>query len=222
MNIPIKEKFILDETISDQIRKTREEKGISLEKISQELKINIKYLKAIEKNELNKLPTGIYSKNFLKQYARFLNINIDTIDQVLKKEDQTTKNNETKNLFSKKIPSKHYFLSLPKIIKNTFILLIVMSFLVYLGFFINNIVSPPKLTITYPIKDITTTKNIIEIRGNTEKEVQIYINENLVLTNADGSFSQKINLKRGINHISITAQKKYSKKNIIVRKILVN
>ena len=92
----------------------------------------------------------------------------------------------------------------------------------YLGFFINNIISPPKLFISYPEKDLTTDKKFIEITGITEQEVQIYINEDLVLVDVYGSFSKRISLKEGLNLISITAQKKYSKKNEIIRKILVN
>lgn len=221
MNAFIKE-IIPDESLTEYIRRARKEKGISLEKASQELKINIKYLEAIEKNQLEKLPTGIYSKNFLRQYAHFLNINTKYIDKLFENENNLNENEETNDLFSKKIPDKHYFLSVPKIIKNIIIILIVLLFLVYLGFFINNIISPPELKISYPLKDLVTDKNVIEIRGQTEKEVEIYINEELVLTEADGSFSKKINLKKGFNIISISAQKKYSKKNIIIKKIMVN
>ncbi|OGF24961.1 hypothetical protein A2331_00270 [Candidatus Falkowbacteria bacterium RIFOXYB2_FULL_34_18] len=222
MNSFIKQKILLEETLSDQLRTKRKKQGISLKEVASELKINVQYLEAMENNQLEKLPTGVYSKNFLKKYALFLNIDTKNFDNLLDGDDVSYQKKLRKNLFSKKIPEKHYFLCIPKIIKNIIIILIVLSFLVYLGFFINNIISPPKLFISYPEKDLTTDKKFIEITGITEQEVQIYINEDLVLVDVYGSFSKRISLKEGLNLISITAQKKYSKKNEIIRKILVN
>jgi hypothetical protein len=55
----------------------------------------------------------------------------------------------------------------------------------------------------------------------TEPEAEVMINGELVLTNTAGYFIKKINLKSGLNTISISAQKKYSRKNLVEKKILV-
>ena len=52
-------------------------------------------------------------------------------------------------------------------------------------------------------------------------KMEITINEEFVLINPDGSFSKEINLKNGLNAIVITAKKKYSRQNNIIRNILV-
>jgi len=218
----IKQRKILDETLSDRLRKKRQEKGIDLHDVSKDLNINIKYLEAIENNRIEDLPPGVYGKSFLKKYAYFLEVSMEDLDDTLNEEDVVKKKDFKDDLFSKKVPSRRYFLSTPKIIKNILIVLVVCFFLVYLGFFINNIISPPKLFISNPKEDLSTHKRFIEISGQTESEVQIYINENLVLVDVGGFFSKKISLKEGLNLVVVTAQKKYSKKNVIVRKILVN
>ena len=48
----------------------RENRGISLEQISESTKISIRSLKAIECGEFKKLPGGIYNTNYIRQYAR--------------------------------------------------------------------------------------------------------------------------------------------------------
>lgn len=48
----------------------RQNRGISLEQISDRTKISIRSLKAIEGGEFNKLPGGIYNTNYIRQYAR--------------------------------------------------------------------------------------------------------------------------------------------------------
>src|SRR5258707_6912228 len=45
-------------------------RGISLEQISQSTKISVRCLEAIEQGDFGKLPGGIYSTSYIKQYAR--------------------------------------------------------------------------------------------------------------------------------------------------------
>lgn len=43
--------------------------GLSLEKIADSTKISIRFLRAIEDEEFEKLPGGIFSTSYLRQYA---------------------------------------------------------------------------------------------------------------------------------------------------------
>src|SRR5579863_8877411 len=43
--------------------------GISLEEIAESTKISLRFLKAIESEEFEKLPGGIFSTSYLRQYA---------------------------------------------------------------------------------------------------------------------------------------------------------
>ncbi len=52
------------------LKKTREEKGLSLDDIQEETKIRKKYLEAIEENNFDILPGKVYLKVFIKGYAR--------------------------------------------------------------------------------------------------------------------------------------------------------
>ena len=47
----------------------RQSKGITLEQIADTTKISIRYLRAIEEGRLAILPGGVYSINYIRQYA---------------------------------------------------------------------------------------------------------------------------------------------------------
>jgi cytoskeletal protein RodZ len=49
---------------------TRQRKAISLEQISETTKIGMRSLRAIEAGEFQKLPGGVYSTSYIRQYAR--------------------------------------------------------------------------------------------------------------------------------------------------------
>jgi len=61
----------------------------------------------------------------------------------------------------------------------------------------------------------------ITVDGQTEPEAEIKINDEIILNNHNGYFSQTINLKKGLNNIVITAKKKYSQEITVTRQILV-
>ena len=109
----------------------------------------------------------------------------------------------------------------PKILKN-----IIIAFVVFLCFFYlsgesKNISKPPALNICAPANNLITSEQSIEIIGETEHGSQIFINNKLIIADDKGKFSENINLQTGINIIKIGVKKKYTKENIIYRKVLV-
>lgn len=54
--------------------KSRQTKGISLEQIAESTKISIRFLRAIEDEEYDKLPGGIFNTSYLRQYAAAVGI----------------------------------------------------------------------------------------------------------------------------------------------------
>lgn len=61
----------------ERLRREREMRGVSLEEISDSTKIGTRSLKAIEDNEFDKLPGGIFNKGFVRAYSRFLGLDED-------------------------------------------------------------------------------------------------------------------------------------------------
>lgn len=58
------------------IRRTR---GVSLEQIAESTKISIRSLEAIERGDFRKLPGGIYSTSYIRQYARAIDYDEDAL-----------------------------------------------------------------------------------------------------------------------------------------------
>ena len=51
------------------LARSRKQEGISLEDIADQTKISLRFLQAIENEEFEKLPGGIFSTSYLRQYA---------------------------------------------------------------------------------------------------------------------------------------------------------
>jgi len=206
------------ENFGETMRQARLFKNLRIEDIAKKIGIRKEYLIAIEEERFDILPAGLYGKSFVKEYAIFLKLNSKDILKCL--EDRLG-NNYDNDPFSQKIVKRKEFRIFPKIIKNILLGVAVLVCFLYLIFYFKKIVYPPFLEITQPDKNLVTKLSIINIVGQTEKEAEVRINNELVLNNQNGEFSQTVNLKKGVNNIVITSQKKYSQEKMIIRQILV-
>jgi len=211
-------KLALEDTVGEKLRRARRALNLSIEPIAKKLKIRAEYLMAMEDERFDKLPAGLYGKNFLKEYASFLGLKPK---ELTKDFDEKLFGEESANPFSQKVLKSHRLLVWPKIIKNILISGAVLICFLYLIFYFKNIVTAPDLTIIQPDKNILTSASSITISGQTELEAEVRINGEIVLNNNKGTFSQTINLKKGLNSVTISAKKKYSREQSITRQILV-
>ena len=61
--------------VGGALRDAREQRGLSLDRLSQTTKISVPILRAIENNRMEKLPDGIFLRGFLRAYAREVGLN---------------------------------------------------------------------------------------------------------------------------------------------------
>jgi len=206
--------------VAEAVREARLEKNISLKEAVKATGIRQKYLEAIERAEWHKLPAGVYGKNFLREYALFLGLKSGELVALYEK-NQTLSSNTKKDLFSKQVVNFRYFLSIPKLAKSILIIFIAAICFSYLIFSVKSIVTPPSLSLSSPNDNMITEKKTVDFIGNSEPEAEIQINGNKILSDSSGFFSKKIDLKDGINTITIVAKKKYGSETVIKRQILV-
>ena len=100
MSIFCTKKLEKSDTVCHQLKKLRERKEISLETVSKETMISIKYLTAIEECRFSDLPrTRAHRKAYIKKYGKFLGLNENNLSKKFDKEEglDDIKNTQTKN-----------------------------------------------------------------------------------------------------------------------------
>ncbi|HEY1497191.1 MAG TPA: RodZ domain-containing protein [Candidatus Solibacter sp.] len=60
--------------VGETLRRERLKRNLDFEQISRELKISTRFLEAIENDQYEKLPGGVFAKSFVRQYARLLGL----------------------------------------------------------------------------------------------------------------------------------------------------
>jgi cytoskeleton protein RodZ len=64
--------LVMAANFGEELRLAREARGISLREISEQTRISMRYLEAIESNDYKRLPGGIFNRSFIKAYAKYV------------------------------------------------------------------------------------------------------------------------------------------------------
>ncbi len=201
------------ETLADKLKQARIKLGISLDDAQTATNIQLKYLEILEEGNYQKLPGDIYAKAWLKLYGNFLGLDVNELlaDYKIEKRISDKLLKVTKEPVKESEPAINILT--PRKLKLAAISLLVLALLGYLGWEVNNIITPPEVNIVEPENNFRTIESSIVVKGQTRPEVQLTINNELVLLDAEGNFSQTINLVPGLNNLAISAKKKHSKVN---------
>ncbi|HBI34324.1 MAG TPA: hypothetical protein DEA43_01770 [Candidatus Moranbacteria bacterium] len=203
-------------TLGERMKKLRDERRLSLSEISKSTKIQTKYLEYLEDGVYMKLPADVYVKGFLRSYAIFMGLNELALIKQFEREKGIHKNikkvveNDGTSLplgFSSLVIT-------PKMIIVSAILLVVVSSFIYLYMEVNNFVSKPRLNVIKPADGSTVIGSSTHVTGVAEKGALIFINEQPVLVNEKGEFSEDVGLKPGLNVINVKARSKFNKEDV--------
>jgi len=215
----IHKKLAPDKSVAQIIKSERQKRHWDLEKIAQATKIDINHLKRLEQGDYHKLPGDVYIQQFIKKLAVFFNFSEKKLISIYLKERQ-----RRTNFFQPAplaLPKKNYLSKLtPKVIRTFFIGLIIIGLFSYLSWGLKNIFTPPTLKIIYPATQTITQSPSITIKGSTDLEAIVLINQQKIIIASDGSFAQEVDLNIGLNILEITAAKKHSKQNVVSISIL--
>jgi len=67
------------ESLGEKLKEARNEKGLSIEQISRETNISIRYLEALESENFNVFPAEPYLIGFLRNYSLFLDLDVQKV-----------------------------------------------------------------------------------------------------------------------------------------------
>jgi len=210
--------------LGEKLKKIRSDRRISLNDVSKNTKIQVKYLEYLENGEYDKLPPDVYVKGFIRSYAGYLGLSENALVRIYEREKGIEKN-------IKKIKDKDYarksinfsrFVVTPKHIAVAAVIILAVLGLAYFYGELKSFIAVPRLLIYNPPDGSVTGDNSIQIAGLTEKGAQVFINDQKVNVRENGEFSENVILQSGLNSITVKAVNKFEKEATQIIKVQAN
>jgi len=66
-------------SFGEELKRERELREITLREISEATKISLRYLDALERNDFERLPGGVFNKGFVRAYAEYIGVDPETM-----------------------------------------------------------------------------------------------------------------------------------------------
>lgn len=219
--VSFKTKQIESFSLGEILKKAREEKGVELEDVAEETKVQTKYLEFLEQDNYDKLPAAVYSKGFLRQYGNYLGLDVDKLIVLYNKERNIAFNVKSKGeKNSARLIKEPKLVITPKIIFIFFLSILIVSVFVYLWCQVGSLIQPPSLELSSPASDVMVSSDNIMITGITDPYVEITLNGRIIEINDSGEFSEEYTLQKGLNIVELKAINKLKKETVIMRKII--
>ncbi len=89
----------------------------------------------------------------------------------------------------------------------------------YVGAQINSVLAPPFLEVLEPASDLTVMDSSIVVSGRGEVGAEVFLNDQQVLTDSTGQFTENLSLSNGLNVIEVSERNKFGKISRITRQI---
>lgn len=210
-------------SIGTILRKSREKRRLTIDDVFKATKIRPEYILALEKDNYSIFSGKVHSKGFLKVYAQFLGLNLNELLALWRREYEGNfdKKEKVVNNFLGSMGVEYpRFNITPTLLLVFSISLLILVFFGYLFFQYRSYTADPMLELYNPKDNDVVISDILDITGKTDLDVTLFVNNQKVILNPDGSFGESVKLKEGLNVISIKATNKLSKSTELVRTVI--
>jgi cytoskeletal protein RodZ len=209
-----KTKTVKIDTLGEYLMQVRKQLNLDIKTVSILAQIKPTYLELLEAGAYAKLPADVYIRGFLKSLAGFYHIK----EQILIDQYEKERGFEI-NVSNFKSKNAEKFSFTPKILIIGTSLLVAAIAIIYVAWEIRSVLVPPFLSVDEPSSDITVTESSVVISGRGEIGAEVFINNQPVLTDQNGHFTETLLLSSGLNVIEVTEKNKFNKISSVTRQI---
>lgn len=206
-------------TVGEKLKEVRAQRKLSLEEVAKATKIRKEFLEAIEKGNYKLLPSSTYVQGFVKNYIDFLRLPRKEYLALFRREfDEQEYLGVLPESFTKgDRPLKRFHIR-PAFFLGFGIFCILVG---YLFFQYRAAFFAPLLSIDYPPQNLITTSQVLVIRGSTDPNSIVTVNNLPAYVDTSGHFRKEITLFLGSTQITIKAINSFGKVNSMIRTVVV-
>jgi cytoskeletal protein RodZ len=209
-----KTKPIKIDTLGEYLQQVRKQLNLDIRTVSILAQIKPVYIEGLEAGAYTKLPADVYIRGFLKSLADFYRIK----EQILIDQYEKERGFETApTVINKQLAPRLSLTPRTIIIGSSF--LVALIAVVYVGLEVRSVLVPPYLSLDEPQDNINVDGNSILVSGTGEIGAEVFINNQPVLTDENGGFTETLLLSPGLNIIEVTEKNKFNKTSKLTRQV---
>ena len=187
-------------------REAREKQGLSIDRVVAQTKLTPEFLRAIESDDYDRLPRGLYPQLYIREYARFLGLSEEKMVAIFRRDYRGQEEEPRKRFWLKLAPQRRW----SRFLGGGVILIIFLAYLLYQYL---NFVRPPRVEVNL----IKQERGGFIIEGKTDPRASLKIDDQVVSLDSEGRFHHRLNRDRG--KVRIEVESPAGRKRLIEREL---
>lgn len=158
----------MNKTLGERLRIKRKELGLSVNKVSEDLKIRPEFIESIENDDFKSFKSEVYIKGFIRSYSKYLGLDENTFLSIYRRDIEVLHSKTENSKLSDNNSGKSTRINITREKIKYFYLFftLVILFCITLSI-VNKAFEPPKIKLTYPITAFENTENAIDYLDKT-------------------------------------------------------
>lgn len=183
-------------SVGETLKNKRERLGLSTKQIAEKIRIQEKYLIALENNDDQAFDSKVIARGFLIKYCDYLNINWEKLLPFWRRDfNVSSKPKETSVSFLSKI-------NITPLVFSVLVFGFVIFSFVSFGFIqYTKFKKPPNIEIESPVEDQVYSSSQVVVKGKTTEGSKLFMNNTELSLDSQGSFSENLNVSPGLNKL---------------------
>lgn len=208
------------QSLGEKLRALRRGQAVSLMMLEETTHIQKKYIEALERGRYDELLEPLYTRNFIKAYARVLGAD-ETYFLELYEEESGRMDLLAPHRLPRMRVQKSRFFSSAMFLKFSAFSMVAVMFLGYFVWQIHGVLRAPSIVIESPMDGYTADSALVAVKGHVENDdVTLLVNGHQVVVNNDKTFTVMVDLSLGLNVITVEGTRRYSQKAIEQRRVV--
>jgi cytoskeletal protein RodZ len=204
-------------TLGERLRLLRRTQAVTMDMLVEATRIQRRYLEALEWGRYHELPDPLYTRNFIRAYARYLGA-----DEAYFLELFANEVARSDLLGPHRLPRtrarRALFLSAPQILTGLLISFVFFLGIAWLASRIYVVFQPPEIIVSFPAPESVTTVPYVLVSGSAkDTDVSIRIQNKSIPLSPEGTFFLEVPLEVGPNIITISGRSRYSSAHVDTR-----
>lgn len=205
-----------DQRLNEVLRDAIAERGLSVERLSEQTGIAERHLESLVKGAFDKLPAAPYVRGYLGKLAPFLGMESRELWRLYRAELDPKSSGPQDRLPSNRFVIRQTISRRAVVIGVAAVLLAL-----YLGTNLGRLLGEPLLRITNPVAETTViATNTILLTGQVNPRDKLLIDDEETYADASGNFEQPYTLQPGLNTVTFTARRLLGKEVTHTRQII--
>lgn len=205
-------------TAGELLKEKRLQKELSVEDVASKIKVKPEYLHALENSDFQALPSATTTKGFLRNYARSLRLNPDTLVAMFRRDFAE---NESGEIIPRGLVDP--VSGKPRLVNANLVMLgiALAAFLIFVGYQLFSWWSLPKLDLLQPT-DGEVYGEKVTVRGTTDPDATVMVNDHQVRLDQNGQFTLDLLFPAGSHSVIVKATSRQGKTRLLERTFQVS